>query len=105
MPNAKSQTDQHVLGGGAAGPRLKEAASVDERHDGEHARGGAQLDDGVQVRQVVAQHVARHRDHVLALPHLREREFNPSEREFNPSGRVFNPSEREFNPSERELNP
>eukprot|EP00965_Chrysotila_dentata_P237853 6202162-Pleurochrysis_carterae.AAC.2 len=56
----------HVLGRRATGARLEEAAAGEERHDGEHLGRGAQLDDGEEVGQVVAQHVARHRDRVLA---------------------------------------
>ena len=56
----------HVLGGRAAGTGLEQAAAVHERHDRQHLRGGAQFQDGEQVREVVAQHVAGHRDGVLA---------------------------------------
>ena len=56
-----------VLRGGAAGAGLEQSAAVDQRDHGEHLGAGAELQDREQVRQVVAQHVAGHRDGVLAL--------------------------------------
>ena len=63
-----------VLGRRAAGAGLEEGAAVHERHDGEHLRAGAELEDREQVRVVVAQDVAGHRDRVLAGPHPLQRE-------------------------------
>ncbi len=63
-----------VLGGRAAGARLEEGATIHERHDGEHLRAGAELEDREQVRVEVAEHVAGHRDRVLAGPHPLQRE-------------------------------
>ena len=56
----------HVLGGRAAGTGLEQATAVDQRDDREHLGRGAQLQDGEQVGQVVAQHVAGDGDGVLA---------------------------------------
>ena len=63
-----------VLGGRAAGAGLEQAAAVDERDDREHLGAGAELEDREQVGQVVAQHVAGHRDGVLAPPDALEGE-------------------------------
>ena len=57
----------HVLGRGAAGAGLEQAAAVDQRDDREHLGRGAELEDREQVGVVVAQHVAGHRDGVQAL--------------------------------------
>mmetsp|Transcript_13231 Transcript_13231/g.33990 ORF Transcript_13231/g.33990 Transcript_13231/m.33990 type:complete len:569 (+) Transcript_13231:365-2071(+) len=56
----------HVLGRRAARPRLQQAAARQQRHDGQHLGAGAELNDGEEVRQVVAQHVAGHADGVEA---------------------------------------
>mmetsp|Transcript_108236 Transcript_108236/g.149559 ORF Transcript_108236/g.149559 Transcript_108236/m.149559 type:complete len:486 (-) Transcript_108236:841-2298(-) len=58
----------HVLGRGAAGARLVHAAAGQHRHDRQHLGARAELDDGEQVRIIITQHVARHRDGVLPLP-------------------------------------
>jgi len=63
----------HVLGGRATRAGLEEAATGEQRDDGEHLGRGADLQDGEEVGQVVAQHVAGDRDDVLALAHARER--------------------------------
>ncbi len=55
-----------MLGRGAAGARLEQAAAVHERDDREHLGTRAKLQDREQVGQVVAQHVAGDRDRVLA---------------------------------------
>mmetsp|Transcript_57240 Transcript_57240/g.134767 ORF Transcript_57240/g.134767 Transcript_57240/m.134767 type:complete len:614 (-) Transcript_57240:306-2147(-) len=55
-----------VLGRGAAGACLKQPPAREQRHDREHLRRGPELQDGEQVRQVVAQHVASDGDGVLA---------------------------------------
>ena len=57
----------HVLGGRAAGTRFKKAATVHQRHDGQHLGRGADFQDRIEVRQVVAQHVAGDGDGVEAL--------------------------------------
>ena len=57
----------HVLRSRTAGTGLEQSAACDERNDGEHLRRGAELEDREQVRVVVTQHVAGHRDGVLAL--------------------------------------
>ena len=56
----------HVLGRGAPGTRLEEAAAVHQRHDRQHLGAGAELDDREQVGEVVTQHVAGDRDGVFA---------------------------------------
>ena len=63
-----------VLRGGAAGAGFEEAAAVDQRNHGEHLGAGAEFQDREQVREVVAQHVAGHRDGVLALADPLQRE-------------------------------
>ena len=55
-----------VFGRGAAGAGFEQAAAVDQRHDGQHFRRGAELEDREQVGQIVPQHVAGDRDGVLA---------------------------------------
>ena len=55
-----------VLGRGAAGAGLEEAAAVQQRHDGEHLGAGADLEDREEVGEVVAQDVAGDGDGVLA---------------------------------------
>ena len=64
----------HVLGRRAAGAGLEQAAAVHQRHDRQHLRAGAELEDREQVGQVVAQHVAGDRDRVLAGAGALERE-------------------------------
>ena len=64
----------HVLGRRAAGAGLEQAAAVHQRHDREHLRAGAELEDREQIGQVVAQDVAGDRDRVLAGAGARERE-------------------------------
>ena len=63
-----------VLGRGAAGAGLEQAAAVHQRDDREHLGAGAQLQDREQVGQVVAQHVAGDRDGVLAAADALQRE-------------------------------
>src|SRR2546423_1901425 len=53
---------------------LEKGAAVHERYDGEHLRAGAELEDREQVRVVVTQDVAGHRDRVLAGAHPLQRE-------------------------------
>ena len=65
-----------MLGRGAAGTGLEQAAAVHQRHDGEHLGAGAELHDREQVGQVVAQHVAGHRDGVLALADALQRDLH-----------------------------
>ena len=55
-----------VLGRRAAGAGLEQPAAVHQRHDREHLRARAELEDREQVGQVVAQDVAGDRDRVLA---------------------------------------
>ena len=55
-----------MLGGRAPGAGLIEAAAIHQRHHREHLGARAQLEDGEEVRVVVAQHIAGHRDRVLA---------------------------------------
>ena len=62
--------------GRAAGAGLEQAAAVEQGHDREHPRAGAQLEDGEQVGQVVTQHVAGHRDGVLAAADALQRELH-----------------------------
>ena len=64
----------HVLGRRTAGAGLEQAAARHQRHDRQHLGAGAQLHDREQVGEVVAQHVAGHRDGVLALADALERE-------------------------------
>ena len=64
----------HVLRRRPAGAGLEQAAAVDQRDDREHLGAGAELEDREQVGEVVAQHVAGHRDGVLALADPLERE-------------------------------
>ena len=64
----------HVLGRRAAGAGLEQPAAVHQRHDREHLRARAELEDREQVGQVVAQHVAGDRDRVLAARGALERE-------------------------------
>ena len=64
----------HVLGRRPAGAGLEQAAAVHQRHDREHLRARPELEDREQVGQVVAQHVAGHRDRVLARAGALERE-------------------------------
>ena len=63
-----------VLGGRSAGPGLEQAAAVDQRDDRQHLGAGAQLQDGEQVGEIVAEHVAGHRDRVLPPPDALEGE-------------------------------
>ena len=63
----------HVLGRRAAGAGLEQPAAVHQRHDREHLGRGAELEDREQVGVVVAQHVAGHRDGVLAAADALER--------------------------------
>jgi hypothetical protein len=63
-----------ALGGGAPGPRLEEAAAGHERHDRQHLRARTDLEDREEVGEVVAQHVPRDRDRVLAAPDALEGE-------------------------------
>ena len=64
----------HVLGRRAAGAGLEQPAAVHQRHDREHLRARAELEDREQVGEVVAQHVAGDRDRVLAALGALERE-------------------------------
>ena len=64
-----------VLGGGAAGAGLEEAAAVHEGNDGEHLGRGADLEDGEEVGEVVAEDVAGDADGVLPLDDALEGEF------------------------------
>ena len=43
-------------------------ATSQEGHNAQHLSGGAQLQDGEEVGQVVTQHIARHADGVLSCP-------------------------------------
>ena len=71
----------NMLGRRAAGAGLVHSATGHQRHDREHLGAGAQLQDGEQIGEVVAQDVAGHGDGVLAAddpfqrvphgPHLR----------------------------------
>jgi hypothetical protein len=64
----------HVLRRRTARAGFEHAATGHQRHDRQHLRAGAQFHDREQVGQVVAQHVAGHRDRVLALADALERE-------------------------------
>ena len=55
-----------VLRGGAAGARLEEAAAVHQWDDGQHLGARADLEDREQVGEIIAEHVTRDRDRVLA---------------------------------------
>ena len=55
----------HVLRGRAAGAGLEEPATVQERDDGEHARAGADLQDGEEIGEIVPEDVPGDRDGVL----------------------------------------
>ena len=57
----------HVLGSAAAGSGFEKAAAVHERDDGKHLGGGAELEDGEKISEVVAQDVAGDADGVLAV--------------------------------------
>ena len=63
-----------VLGRGAAGARLEQAAAVHQRDDREHLGARPELEDREQVGQIVAQDVAGDRDRVLAAAGAVERE-------------------------------
>ena len=54
-----------MLGRGTAGAGLVHAATGQQRHNGQHLGAGAEFEDREQVRQVIAQHVAGHRNGVL----------------------------------------
>ena len=64
----------HVLRRRAAGARLEQAAALHQRHDGQHLRARADLQDREEVGEVVAEHVARDRDRVLPPSDALERE-------------------------------
>ncbi len=55
-----------MLGRRAARPRLQQPAAGQQRHNAQHLGGGAQLQDGKQIREVVAQYISRHADRVEA---------------------------------------
>ena len=63
-----------MLGRRAARAGLEQPAAVHQRHDREHLRARAELEDREQVGEVVAQHVAGDRDRVLAAAAPLERE-------------------------------
>ena len=48
----------HMLGRRTARAGLEHAAAVHQRHDGQHFRAGAQFQDGEEVGEIVAQHIA-----------------------------------------------
>ena len=56
-----------VLGRRPAGTGLEQSAAREQRHDRQHLGARADLEDREQVGEVVAQHVAGHRDGVLTL--------------------------------------
>mmetsp|Transcript_125546 Transcript_125546/g.340886 ORF Transcript_125546/g.340886 Transcript_125546/m.340886 type:complete len:208 (+) Transcript_125546:715-1338(+) len=58
----------HVLGRRTTSTSLVHGTACEHGHYGEHLRGGAELQDGEEVGQVVPQHIASHRDGVQAVP-------------------------------------
>ena len=58
----------------STGARLEQAPAFHQRHDRQHLRARAELEDREQVGQVVAQHVPGDRDRVLAAAGALERE-------------------------------
>ena len=64
----------HVLGRGATGAGLEEAAPREQRHNRQHTRARAQLQDREEVREVVAKHVTGDRYGVLAAADALQRE-------------------------------
>mmetsp|Transcript_13744 Transcript_13744/g.41849 ORF Transcript_13744/g.41849 Transcript_13744/m.41849 type:complete len:292 (+) Transcript_13744:549-1424(+) len=66
----------HVLGSGAAGARLEEAAASQQGHDRKHLGRGSELDDREEVGEIVAQHISRDRNGVLARARARHRRLD-----------------------------
>ncbi len=64
----------HVLGSRTTGAGFEQATTGHQRHDGEHLGAGAQFHDREQVGEVIAQHVAGHRDGVFTLADAVQRE-------------------------------
>ncbi len=62
----------HVLRRRTARTGLEEAAAGEQRHDREHLRARAELEDREEIGQIVTQHVARDRDRVLTGAHALE---------------------------------
>ena len=56
----------HMLRRRAARARLEQAAAIHQRDDREHLGTRADFEDGEEVRQVIAKHIARDRDRVVA---------------------------------------
>ncbi len=56
-----------MLGRRAAGPGFEHATALHQLDDRQHLGRGAQFQNGEQVGQIVAQHVAGDRDRILAL--------------------------------------
>ena len=73
----------HVLRRRTAGAGLEQAAAVDQRHDRQHLRRRAELEDREQVGEVVAQHVAGAADRVLAATDALERELDGVDRRLD----------------------
>ena len=65
----------HVPGGRPAGARLKHSTAFKQGDDREHLGAGAQFQDREEIGQIITQHVAGHRNSVLALPAPLHREL------------------------------
>ena len=63
----------HMLRRRTTRTRFEQTAARHQRHDRQHLRRGAQLQDGEQVGVIVTQHIAGHRDRVLAAANPRNR--------------------------------
>ena len=74
----------HVLRRRAARAGLEQTAAGHQRDDRQHLRAGAELEDREQVGQVVTQHVAGHRDGVLAAADPLQRELDRVHRRQDP---------------------
>ena len=66
----------NVLGRGTAGSRFKQLAALQQWHDREHTGARPQLENREQVGEIVAKHVTRNGDGVLATANSLEREFH-----------------------------
>ena len=55
-----------MLRGGSTSTSLKETSSLQQRNNGKHLSRSTQLNNREEIREVVTQHIARHRDGVLS---------------------------------------
>src|SRR5580704_2811228 len=65
-----------MLGRLTAGSSFEQLAALEQRHDGEHTGAGSQLENREQVGEIVAEHIARDGDGVLAAANSLQREFH-----------------------------